>query len=190
MTVDASTATNQMISRLESVYQDHLPTYCDDRETQKYPLPAPDPQHLIVSKGDASVDLSSLGSPNEALSIRYGKTSYQARQTGDGTKEKYQALTDVGISLISRVQGGLDLPYRNGRELTPQEWERTRAEMYRGALMDIGTEHVADGSVIYLSLLDNASAFPPFEIENQGTFVMAQVGLQIYQNVNVPVPHS
>jgi hypothetical protein len=189
MTVDASTAANQMISRIEEVLQDKVPAYCSKRSTSDYPLPAPDPEHLVVSQGNATFDFEMLAGPNVWMTIRYGQTEYDARQTGSGTHEAYQATTEVGVSIMSRVHAGLDLPSRNGRQLTPAEWERTRAEKYRGVLMDVATEHIADGSIIYLCLLDSGVTFPPFEVDEEQTVIMGQVGLQILQNVRVPVPN-
>jgi hypothetical protein len=177
-----------MISRIESVLQAQVPTYCADREEPDFPLPAPDPEHLIVSHGDATLDYEALAGPDVFTTIRYGDTSYSGRQSGDGEYEKYQATTEVGLALVSRVHAGLDLPNRNGRQLTKQEWERDRAELYRGVLMDIATKHIADGPTIFLCLLDDGVSFPPFEIADDASYILGQVSLLIVQNVRVPIP--
>jgi hypothetical protein len=189
MTVDASKAPRLMVSRIESVLQEHVPEYCEARTSPEYPLPAPHSEHLIVSRGEAQLDYRDLAGPDVFMVIRYGDTDYTGRQTGDGEVEKYQALTDVGLSIVSRTQAGLDLPTRNGRQLTQGEWERDRAERYRGILLDIATEHIPDGPTIYLCLLESSSAFPPFSIDDEDAYVMGQVGVTVYQNCRVPIPH-
>lgn len=184
MPLQISDSINALTDRIETVLKAELPAMLSAREAADYPLPAP--EAYIV--GDESFDAISehLGNPDVYCSIIYTPSDLSDRGTGDGTVESYNQITQVGVSLVLRRSIGVELPTRNGRKLLMAEWERIRAEMYRGVLQDLLPKHLEDGTNVKQVALNTSAVSPPIT-QDSGIYREATVMIDVLQEVTVNV---
>lgn len=184
--IPISSAALALSDRIEQVLQANLPTYVSQRTTPTYPLEVPLTASYIVGPEDSKTAVEAMGWPDVFIWVMPQETRLDSRATGDGQEESYNAFTTVWVSVVLREFLGVDLPKRNGREITLGEWVRVRAELYRGILMDILPRYVPDCQTVHECRLEGSGISDPFII-SENTYREATVGITCRQHVSVRV---
>lgn len=188
--IDISESQTALVDRLEDVLVDELPDVLDDLEDDGYPLDVP--ATWVRAREDFDAIDQHLGAylagPSTYGTILPYESDLQNRGTGSGDFETYDQITQVAVAVVFK-RGPSEIPTRAGRELLQAEWERIRADKYRGALQQVLPRHAEDGEAINRIALNRSVTSPPVE-EESGTYRNAIVVIDVLQHVRVPVRQS
>jgi len=187
--IDISTAALALTDRIETALQEQLPVFIPQRSQSEYPLEVPIPSAYIVGPEDSDDAIEAMGWPDCFVWIMPEGSTLETRGTGDGTTESYISSTTVWISIIQKVELGVDLPIRNGREITLMEFSRIKAEHLRGILMDVLPRYVPDCVNVSECRLEGSGVSDPLTI-NDLTYIESTVGITCRQHVEAWVSIS
>jgi hypothetical protein len=186
--ISISESVIRLTDRVEATLQAHLPARLAAKSTAEYPLPSPEPHAYIVGDETISNAFRQLGAPDLYCSIIYEMSELETRGSGDGTAETFNQVTRVAVSLVLKRPAGFDLPARNGRQLLMSDWMRHRTELYRGALIDVLSEHLTDFDAIQQTELVRTAVSPPINQDSE-TYREAAALVECTQHVTVNIPH-
>lgn len=148
MTLDLDEATLQSKLHLIDTLDQHLPGELTAAESSDYPLPPPEAYIEETIDRDWERPFRNLNVVEVAMVVfPFSPTTGETNYTGDGTKHTRREALEFDCQAVFRYPGGFGaFPVNSrGRKQTEREWMSTRAEKYKGAVINALTKNVTDG---------------------------------------------